>query len=145
MIPKPRENLILPSEPLPLDDACRKINGGPVYVLDDVKKYVETVDNSVFNFATNKASRDLMVELGWRLDDLRGFIRCLDRRHYGGSQWCYGSGTPKIAFPADVYVMGYSRVRGEEWPQVTPWNYFKFSFSSKEDSLEIFSIHPAIN
>lgn len=139
----PRGNLVVPVAPLgERDDAARKILGGAVFVLDDVKKYVDRMGNDVFNFATDKASRDMRSELEWRLDDLRGFIRCLDTRHYRGSEWCYGSGTPKIAFPADVYIMGYSRVRSEEWPQITPWNYFKFSFSSIAGTLEIFSIHP---
>lgn len=139
---KPREDL--PPAPHDLNDLSdweRKISGGPVYPLADVKAYVSHLDGNAFRF-TNKADQDLMVKLRWNLSDLCGFIHCLEKHHYRGSEWCYGSEKGKIAFPADVYIMGYNRFKRQEWPQIDPWNYFKFSFSSKSNTIQVFSIHP---
>jgi len=144
MKPTRRENLPQPPEDLRnCTDADRKIDGGAVYDLGQVKQYAKAAGKAAFNFATIKAESDLRTELGWSLDDLLGFFQLLDRRHYRCSEWCFGSGKATVAYPADVYVMGYSRFRREEWPQQNPWNYLKFSFSEKAGTLEIFSIHPS--
>jgi hypothetical protein len=118
------------------------IGGGPVYSLADVKAYIKGNGIDVFNLATQKASNDLLSELRWRLTDLAGFFSCLEKHHYRRSQWVYGSGKAKIAFPADVYMMGYNRIKVQEWDKVDPWNYLKFSFSLENKTIEIFSIHP---
>lgn len=144
MKPTRREDLPPPPDDLRnCTDADRKIGGGAVYDLGQVKQYAKTQGKDVFNFATEKAEQDLRRELDWSLDDLLGFLDALDRRHYRGSEWCYGSGKASVAYPADVYVMGYSRFKRQEWPQQNPWNYLKFSFSEKFGTLEIFSIHPS--
>lgn len=139
---KPRDDL--PPAPVELgfmSDSDRKIAGGPVFQLADVQAYIKHIDGNAFRFADQAAS-DLAVELRWKLEDLCGFIQCLGARHYRGSEWCYGSGRAKIAFPADVYIMGYNRIKRQEWQELDPWNYFKFSFSSASSTIQVFSIHP---
>jgi hypothetical protein len=139
---KPRDDLPpAPSKLGKLSDIDRKISGGPVFALPEVQSYVKHLDGNAFRFA-DQASLDLTNELGWTLHDLCGFIQCLATRHYRYSEWCYGSEKAKIAFPADVYIMGYSRMKGAEWPQQNPWNYLKISFSSVSNSVHVFSIHP---
>jgi len=113
-----------------------------VYDLAALKAYIGTNGVDVFSLATQKASDDLLTALRWRLNDLAGFFSCLEKRHYRGSQWVYGSEKAKIAYPADVYIMGYNRIKVQEWEKVDPWNYLKFSFSLEKKTIEIFSIHP---
>ena len=139
---KPR--LSLPPPPATLvgmSDAERKIGGGAVFALADVKAHVAEAHINGLNLATQKASDDLNFELSWRLSDVCKFISCLDKCFYRYSEWVYGSDRAKVAYPADVYIMGYNRMKEKEWPQANPWNYFKFSFSSHNNTIEIFSIH----
>jgi hypothetical protein len=140
---KPRADLPEPPSSLEgLSDWQRKISGGPVFDLADVKAHVQGVGQDCFVLATRKAEENLLVTLRWLPKDLCGFFTCLDRHHYRGSEWVYGSEKAKIAYPADVYLMGYNRVRVQETPKVDPWNYLKFSFSLATNTIEIFSIHP---
>jgi hypothetical protein len=142
---KPRDDL--PPAPTGQDglhDEDREIEGGPVFALDEVKAFVGSIDANAFRY-TQKAADDMMHALRWSTADLVGFIQCLERRHYSKSLWCYGSAKAKIAFPADVYIMGYNRIRREEWLKCDPWNYFKFSISPKNNTVQIFSIHPQKN
>lgn len=111
-------------------------------MLHDVKDYVNHLDGSALNIATKKAADDLLIDLRWTLKDVCGFIRCLECHHYRGSEWCFSSDRAKIAYPADIYIMGYNRIKQQEWQQIDPWNYFKFSFSSASNTIEIFSLHP---
>ena len=139
---KPRADLPpAPSGDAGLHEDDRDIGGGAVFVLDEVKELVRNIPASAFKL-TQSASDAMIHELRWTRGDLRDFIQCLEPRHYSKSLWCYGSGRPKIAFPADVYIMGYNRFRREEWLRCDPWNYFKFSICPTSNSIEVFSMHP---
>lgn len=144
MLIRPRSDL--PSAPAnlgTLTDAERKIGRIPVFELAHIKAHIAAFHSDGLRLVTAKARDDVQHELRWRLADVCGFIRCLERRHYKYSEWVYSSDKSKVAFPADVYVMGYNRMLQEEWPQANPWNYFKFSFSTVSNTVQIFSLHPS--
>ncbi len=103
----------------------RKILGGAVFDLLAVQSYVRMAGVDALNLATTKAGSDLLIKLRWRLTDVCGFIGCLKKIHYRYSEWVCGSDKAKIVYPADVYIMGYNRIKVQEWPQLDPWNYFK--------------------
>jgi hypothetical protein len=139
----PRDTLPEPPKTLiGLSDQDRKIPGSAVYALTDVKAHIAAMQGNGLNVATQTATDSILFELRWQLDDICGFISCLEKHHYRYSEWCYGSAGARIAFPADVYIMGYNRIKRKEWPELDPWNYFKFSFSLATNTVEIFSLHP---
>jgi len=145
MTPKRRSDLEDAPETLKgLSNEERKIAvRKAVFTLADVQSHVRAKGVESFNFATTTAASDLRNELRWNLKDLCNFTCCLERIHYRYSEWCSGSGPgATVIYPSDVYYMGFSKVNGKEWQQQNPWNYFKFSFSEKNDTIEIFSIHP---
>jgi hypothetical protein len=140
---KPRDSLGEPPDDLrSAGDSERYISGGAVFSLGDVKNFVGHLNENAFRLATDTAENNLLHDLRWDLKDLCSFVNCLGPHHYRHSMWCYPSGGATIAFPADVYIMGYSRVRRTEWQEQTPWNYLKFSYSARQNRIQIFSIHP---
>lgn len=140
---KPRDSLGVP--PIFFDDITdreRRIDGGAVFALGDVKAHVATLRNDGLAVATSKAAHDMNFTLRWQLSDVCNFISLLERRHYAGSQWCVGSGGAKRPYPADVYIMGYNRFSKQEIQQLDPRTYFKFSFIAAMNKIAIFSLHP---
>src|SRR5687768_14730129 len=77
--------------------------------------------------ATPKAQTEMLEKLSWSGKDALGYLRCLTRGRYAGSQWCYA---PKgnTAYACDVYLMGYDRHAALENQQLQPWAYVKFGF-----------------
>jgi hypothetical protein len=144
MTPKPRDGLAPPAEDLrSLDDPQRKIAKPAIFSLDEIKQHVQTRGISAFNIA-NPAAGQGLIDLNWRLSDLCNFISHLGRRHHYDSEWCYGSGPgAQIAYPADAYVMGFHRIRNQEWLKQEPLTYFKFSFDTENNTIEVFSLHPS--
>lgn len=144
MLIRPRANLPpAPAKLGKLTDAERKIGKIPVFELTQIQAHIVQFQQSGLGIVTAKARDGLQHELRWMLSDVCGFIRCLERRHYKYSEWVYSSERAKVAFPADVYVMGYNRLLQKEWPQANPWNYLKFSFSAGSNTVQIFSLHPS--
>lgn len=143
MIIKPRDGLGCP--PVFYDDISdheRRIDGGAVFSLVDVKAHIATMRNEGLAVATNKAAYDINFNLQWQLSDVCNFIALLERRHYAGSQWCVGSSSVKKPFASDVYIMGFNRFTKQEIQQLDPKSYFKFSFVAAMNKVAIFSLHP---
>lgn len=140
---KPRADL--PAPPLfyeGMSDRERRIDGGPVYPLVEVKEFTAALQTQALAAFTKNATHDINFTLQWQLQDVCNFIACLDRRHYQGSQWCFGSQAAKRPFPSDVYIMGFNRFSKQEIQQLDPKSYFKFSFSAAINKIAIFSLHP---
>ncbi|NML60551.1 hypothetical protein HHL21_05500 [Massilia sp. RP-1-19] len=127
-----------------MTDDERRIAGGSVFVLSEVQDHIREFGIDALNFAADKATEDLLLKLNWKPSDVCGFILSLGSHRYHGSQWCYGSGTPKVPFATDAYIMGYNRfTKSERQAAEPPWIYFKFGFCSDDQTVEIFSIRPA--
>lgn len=141
---KPRDDLPDPPADMRHDqNGERIIRGGSVYLLAEVQAHVRKLSTSALNFATLTASDDLRDDLRWNLSDLCGFICALDPCFYRRSIWCLPAGGRGVPFPADVYIMGYNRIKKEQSYVQNPGNYLKFSFCIRKDTIEIFSIHTA--
>ena len=125
-------------------NAERQIVGGAVFSLIEAQQHIALVGPDGINFATDKATEDLTLKLKWRTADVCNFIGALGSHRYDGSQWCYGTGVPKIPYPCDVYIMGFNRLtRTERQTSEPPWVYLKFGYSVDYKTIEIFSVHPA--
>lgn len=145
MPPKRRDNLpTAPANLAGLTDAERKIGGGPVYDLSEIKAHVAELQINGLELVNVSVRAALEDELRWRMSDVCKFIACLERRHYHCSEWVYASDRARIAHPADVYLMGYSRFKAEEWIKQNPWNYFKFAFGLESNTVDIYSLHPSV-
>lgn len=90
------------------------------------------------------AAKDIYTELMWTTEDLLGFMQCLHGARYRASEWGLPAGSHGAAdgFPADVYVMGYNRIAGEEGQRRVPWIYFKFAIRPNIGQVLILSAHP---
>lgn len=80
---------------------------------------------------SRSASECMENDLGWKIQHLLGFFNKLQTHHYICSEWIYIADQPKInglsvAYPADVYVMGYNKALGQENERMNPKIYFKF-------------------
>lgn len=90
---------------------------------------------------SQSASFDLTNELHWCADDVVAFVRALHRGRYNDSEWCYFGKQNQAPRPADSYVMGFNRWRGEENQLTQPWIYFKFSVVETPGSVLVHSAH----
>lgn len=140
---KPREDIAPPDTNLrDLEDRQRYIAGGPAWPLADVQDFLRQLCTNGIRILTQQAITDLEHDLRWNVSELCGFICALHPCRYLRSEWVYASGKSTVPFIADVYVMGFHRIRQEEWQEQKPWNYVKFSVSKDGSAILIFSIHP---
>lgn len=85
----------------------------------------------------------MQQELNWGQEDLLGYFHCLHGARYRSSEWGLPAGHAGKVEPlaADVYVMGYNRIRGEENQRTVPWIYFKFALRPKIGIVLVLSAH----
>lgn len=93
------------------------------------------------------AAASMQHELNWTPADLLGYMHCLHPARYRGSEWGLpaGHGGKVAPLAADVYVMGFNRIRGEENQKTVPWVYFKFALRPNVGIVLVLSAHPERN
>lgn len=93
---------------------------------------------------TPTAAATMHAELMWRRDDLLGYINCLTKARYIGSEWGLPAGHAGRFEPlkADAYCMGYHRINGVENQRANPWTYLKFAVRQNVGLLIVLSAHP---
>jgi hypothetical protein len=132
----------LPKVPLEhCTDEERKISGK----CWDLKKVQEGLNAGTLTLSlTTKASTDAALELRWRSADAVNFLKCLEARHYNGSEWCAPpkDGNKFGPLPADSYLMGFDRLSCAESPKRQPYVYMKFAVREDVREVLVFSLHP---
>ncbi len=128
-----------------LSDGERKIYYGPaqfaaVWDLAGIQAALRS--DTLRVIATPKAQKEMFEKLAWGAGEPRLFLKALSRSRYVRSEWCYApnGNTP---YACDVYLMGFSKAKGEENPHLQPWVYAKFGFIGPAfTKLAFFSAHP---
>jgi len=88
---------------------------------------------------TVKAAREMLMELNWSNDDLKGYLLALYPARQVNQQWCKTPNGQKF-FASDAYCMGYDRHRATENSFLSPWAYVKFTVLAT--NVVVFSAHP---
>jgi hypothetical protein len=128
---RPYENP--PAEPLPEDDAARKLPG-PRYDLTAIQRLF---DSPRIVLITPRCQQTVLVR-GWTVEDVADVISYLKPQHYHDSEWC--STSVGMVIDCDSYVI---RVDGRTLvPSATGIEtYIKFGCTQSASRLLVVSCH----
>src|SRR5690606_39201397 len=98
--------------PPKLDDSNRRIKGGPVYDLDEVKT---AINQHGFFIINEVAQQDVIHRFNVPFDDneIKAILLALRKDLYQNSEWT--DTTPKMILPCDHYLIRVNRARLTEW------------------------------
>jgi len=96
---------------------------------------------------STKASDQVLLELGYRSNHLKGFFASLERHHYLCSEWSYIASEPKIngmsvSYACDVYSMGFNKGLMKQVEKMRPYVYCKFTVKEDAKKVLVATMHP---
>jgi len=101
--------------------------------------------NDLRMLLSSTASLQINDELAWSFQDVLTFFKSLPSYRYNDSEWCIPpANSNKFGpMPADSYLMGFDRIRGQENQVRKPYIYIKFSIREKAKIVLVLSCHPS--
>lgn len=115
----------------------RKIGGGPVYDLGDVKNLAKKTGAAGILLVTKDCITDAAT-LGMDMEDVAYAISLLTPAHYHDSEWCHTGKTSKY-FPCDSYTLLYEHYDSSCKRQIKL--YMKFFVKEGNENILFVSLH----